>query len=173
MSRSRGPRRPSLRRWLEVVAMTAGSDRRRTVIKKLIPIAVALVAALLPAVAAGERVNSHIVLDAVGVIDRAGNVEYFFGGALTAQGLKFECMEDRKVDVFRDEPDGPDRRIGSGRTDFLGGFIAARIRNLDRVPGSYYAEAKDKVIRKAHGNGKLRCLHDRSRPITVQLPTFG
>ena len=157
--------------------MTPLSYGPRTGTRKLAPIALALalalVAALLPSVAAGERVDSHIILDAVGVIDRAGNVEYFFGGALTAQGLKFKCMRDRKVDLFRDEPNGPDRRIGSDRTDFLGGFIAARVRNLDDVPGAYYAEVKGKVIRKADGNGELRCLPDRSRPITVQLPTFG
>jgi hypothetical protein len=133
--------------------------------------ALALIALTPPAAADAKRVKSKVVLNPFGFIEPSGAVTYLFGGAVVAKGLEFKCMKHRRVRVFRDEPTGDDTLIGSDRSDFLGGFVAAVVTDLDQVPGDYYATMTQKKVRTP--NGKLRCSGDRTQTVTVHSPDVG
>jgi hypothetical protein len=143
-----------------------------TVMKILsIAIVLALVTALVPAAAEGKRVKSRVSLDIVGLIDRQGNIDYFFAGEVFARGLTFRCMARRTVILFRDEPEGPDKRVGSSKSNFMGFFIGRLNRDLDAIPGDYYVRVKRRKV-KLNSGKRLKCLATRSRTITVRAPRF-
>jgi hypothetical protein len=137
-----------------------------------IAIALALVVALLPAAAEAKRVKSRVSLDVFGIIDRQGEIEYFFAGEVFARGLTFRCMARRRVVLFRDEPDRPDPRVGFAKSNFLGIYFARVNRDLEAIPGDYYVRVKRRKVKRSRG-GRLRCLAARSRTITVRPPRFG
>ncbi len=107
-----------------------------------------------------------------GIIEPSGAITYLFGGGVNTRGpLYFKCEAHRRVRVFRDEPVGDDTLIGSDRTDFLGGFLAAQVTDLDEVPGDYYAKLHKKKVKAK--SRTLRCAGDRSRTVTVYPPNIG
>jgi hypothetical protein len=146
---------------------------RRVRARKLAVAAIMLaLIALTPAAADAKRIKTRVVFNPFGFIEPSGEVTYFFSGSVVSKTRKFnyswKCDKQRKVRVFRDEPAGDDTLIGSGRSDFLGSFVAARLTDLDAVPGDYYAKVANK---KAKTNSrKLLCRGDRSPTVTVHPP---
>jgi hypothetical protein len=137
----------------------------------LIAVATALVA-VLPAAAAAktERIKSSIDVDVLGIIDRHGGVSYAFGGEVGAEGFTFACMGDRRVRLFRVEPDGRSTPVASATTE-LGSFTGTLERPLGEISGSYYAEVAPRTRKfKSGRHRKLRCLGARSSTILVQVP---
>ena len=99
--------------------MKEGKGRRK--MRKLVPIAVAV--ALVTAVPTGaeaktQRISSSITVDLFGIIDRHGAVTYAFGGEVGAERFTFGCMGDRKVRLFRVEPNGLATLVASTATSF-------------------------------------------------------
>jgi hypothetical protein len=137
----------------------------------LIAVAMALVTVLpVAAEAKTERIRSSIDVDVVGIIDRHGGVTYAFGGAVGAEGYTFACMGDRKVTLFRVEPNGTARPVASATTEF-DGFTGSLEMPLGEISGSYYAEVAPRTRKfKSGKHRKLRCLGARSPTILVQVP---
>lgn len=141
--------------------------------RKLVSMAVAV--ALVTTVPAGaeaktERISSSITVDVFGIIDRHGGVTYAFGGEVTAEGFTFACMGDRKVKLFRAEPNGTATRVGSARTDLFT-FAGLLERPLGEITGSYYAKLAPRNRKFKRGkHRKLRCLAARSPTIYVEVP---
>ena len=138
--------------------------------RRIIPIAVALalIAALVPAQASAKPVKSSVDIDIFGVIDRHSAIAYFLSGSVFAKRLTFRCMADRKVVLFRQQPDGTSVRVLSTRTDFLGEVFAPLEIRLDDIPGYYFAKVKRRTRSSRHG--KLNCLAARSPTILVEVP---
>jgi hypothetical protein len=133
-------------------------------------LAVALVLVPTAAVAKTERIRSSIDVDVLGIIDRHGGVSYAFGGTVGAEGYTFACMGDRKVTLFRVEPDGTAAPVASATTE-IGGFTGTLERPLGEISGSYYAVVAPRTRKfKSGKHRKLRCLGARSPTILVQVP---
>jgi hypothetical protein len=137
----------------------------------LVALALALIA-LTPAAADAKRVKARVVFNPFGLVEPSGQFTYFFGGAVVSKTQKFnwswKCDKGRKVRLFRDEPAGDDTLVGSDRSNFLGEFLAARVTDLDAIPGDYYVKVRKKKARTK--SRKLLCEGDRSRTVTVRSP---
>jgi hypothetical protein len=141
--------------------------------RKLVLMAVAMaLVTVLPGAAEAktERVRSSIDVDVLGIIDRHGGVSYAFGGGVGAEGYTFACMGDRRVTLFRVEPNGTATPVSSATTE-IGSFTGTLERPLGEISGSYYAEVAPRTRKfKSGKRRKLRCLGARSRTILVQVP---
>jgi hypothetical protein len=163
--------------------------------KKLIPIALALVAAtaMFPAAAHAKQLKTTVELEIYGEIESSGAVSYYFFGEARPKGfpsfpgifgrsravlkpVKIDedaliCASRRDVQIFRDEPEAADILIGTARTRFasFGGEIGLP---PGQVPGTYYAQVSEEVYKAGHGK-RLKCLGGTSPPLTVQPPNFG
>ena len=143
--------------------------------RKIVAIATAaaLLAALVPAgaEAKAKRVSSSITLDIFGIIDRHGGVTYAFAGEVGAEGFTFACMGDRRVRLFRVEPNGTATQVASATAESFNGFAGTLERPLGAITGSYYAEVAPRTRKFKRGqHRKLRCLAARSPTILVEVP---
>ena len=165
-----GERRSGQELWDKESQMKEGKGRRK--MRKLVPIAVAV--ALVTAVPTGaeaktQRISSSIRVDLFGIINRHGaDVRLRRRGG--AERFMFGCMGDRKVKLFRVEPNGLATLVASTATSF-NTFVGVVERPLGAITGSYYAElvpSNRKFKRGKHR--KLRCLAARSPTIFVEVP---
>jgi hypothetical protein len=124
----------------------------------------ALLALTLPVAAEAKRVKAHAELVIVVAVfeDPKQETRFEFGGFVFSSNNK--CERRRAVQVLRHEPEGPDTRIASNRTDGTGFFYTrARLVPAEAEGDRYYAKVKQKK------KGKLTCRADRSRKLTVEF----
>jgi hypothetical protein len=134
---------------------------------------ISLIAAAPESAAEVKKVKTRLVFDPFAYTPPSGKTIFFFSGDVKVSRthkfkIRRKCVTRRQVQVFRDEPTGEDTFIGKERSDPFGTFIAAQTTDLDEVPGTYYAKVSQKKSKtKSH---KLKCLGDRSLPVTVHVP---
>jgi hypothetical protein len=169
----------------------------------ILAIVLVAVAAAMPAAAAGARVETTVELEIYGEIASSGEVHYYFTGiarpegfpnfgGLFEEGDDFEILQPikprrkrkrgpgkycgftiRAVELFRDEPEGPDTLVGHGETSVSIMFGEFTIP-ANQVPGSsYYAQVAGKILKAKGKRPKVNCLPAASPPVAVHPPNFG
>jgi hypothetical protein len=131
-------------------------------------VVLAVVLTALPAGASAKPVRSRITASINGIIDSRATVVYYYGGDVAAEHFTLDCMEHRRVVLFRIGPKGRHHPVTHTETKLFGRFIGTIDKRLTAITGYYFARVEPRVVHTRRG--RFRCLGARSPAFFVDVP---